>query len=59
LGYKGNKSLLAKKLPYSQICGIKVGPSYKNGVQAITQASTKQFGRERIYNPKSFFENER
>jgi len=27
LGYKVNISLLAKTLPYSQVCGTKVGPS--------------------------------
>ena len=29
-----NISFLAEKLPYSKICGTKVGPSYKNGVIA-------------------------
>ena len=32
LGYKVNISFLADKLTYSQICGPKVGPSYKNDV---------------------------
>jgi len=35
LGYKVNISFLTDKLPYSQICGIKVGTSYKNGVITI------------------------
>jgi len=29
LGYKVNKSFLAEKLPFSQICGTNVGTSYK------------------------------
>jgi len=29
LGYKVNISFVAEKLIYSQICGTKVGPSYK------------------------------
>ena len=33
--YKINISSLTEKLPYSEICGTKVGPSYKNGVTLI------------------------
>jgi len=34
LGYKVNINFLTEKLPYSQICGTKVGTSLKNGVIA-------------------------
>ena len=29
LGYKVNISFMTEKLPYSQICGTKLGTSYK------------------------------
>jgi len=35
LGYKENISFLTEKLPYSQICDTKLGPSLKNGVITI------------------------
>jgi len=34
LGYKVNISFVAEKITYAQICGIKVGPSLKNGAIA-------------------------
>ena len=53
LGYKMNISFLAEKLPYSQICGTKVGPSNKNGVKAhelekYTPEVTKSFVQSRL-----------
>jgi len=39
LGYKGNISFLTEKLRYVQICGTKLGPSLKNGVNAFASGN--------------------
>ena len=46
LGYKVNISFLAEKIPYSQICDTKVGPSYKNGVHASVAATHLWYNEE-------------
>ena len=54
MGCKVNISFLAKKLPYSQICGTKVGSSLKNGVFDVDSEddSTDEFRwiRENMFN---------
>ena len=47
LGYKGNIRFLTETIPYSKICGTKVGTSYKkpghNGMTDYTVSNSKPF----------------
>ena len=44
LGYKVNISFVAEKLIYSQICGTKVGPSYKKTASYSFQVGNSNTG---------------